>query len=48
VEHLSPDIRPKFSAQIAEEIEPHRHGTLDEPEPDRIEAIRVPEVGKEG
>ncbi len=42
------DIRPELRSQIADQIEPECYRTLDQPEPRRIEAVRVPHVGKNG
>src|SRR5438046_7793794 len=46
-EHLSFDIRPELRPEIAYQAEPEPDGSLDQSEPYRIQAIRIPKIGKE-
>ena len=48
MQYLSSNVRPKFSTEIADEIEPEVEGTLQRAEADGIYAVRIPFVGEEG
>src|ERR1039458_194926 len=45
-EYYSLDIRPELRSQIAGQIEPECHGTVDESFARGIETVRIPHVGK--
>src|ERR1017187_306967 len=47
-EHFAFDIRPELGSQIAGQIEPECHRTMDESLARRIETVRIPHVGKKG